>query len=336
MKNEMNNFYKAITKNKVDNDYPQSKLWLDYALSTNQRGQEVVEKINEFCNSVSGKKHLDIGCGYGGTCIAFAAAGAESVGIDINIDLLQLAKENLKDNPGLKVKILNIDVMDIEQVISLGDFDIITCDNVIEHVEIPEKLIAHIQLLLSENGIAYLTIPNAFSLGQIIKDCHYGQFGVSLLDPIDGGIYVDQKINQPSYDVSNYYPYAYYEDQIIKYGLRSKLLNVIYDLDEKINDINGKINNINNLLNSLQIDEKISPLLKQKISRNVINLINKLETDLFVYNTSVENRKKLNLGSIILRDYETELWYVVINKKRRNFVKRVVMYLKKLLKFTKL
>jgi len=334
MKFDNNYFHQALSKNFTDKEHPQFNVWMDYALSTNDRGKDIVSKIKEFSNSITGKRHLDIGCGYGGTSIAFAEVGAISTGIDFNNDLLCLAEENLKDHPGVQVEFKNLDIMNYELISKLGVFDIITCDNVIEHVEVPEKLIAHIHLLLSEKGIAYLTIPNAFSLGQIIKDCHYGQFGVSLLDPIDGAILVDQKINQLSYEVSNYYPFSYYDDQISKYGLAAKLLNTNYDLDSKMNEILLKIGNIKNLLEELKNDEKISSVITQKIKRNINNYLARLETDILIYRKTNDKVKKSKFGSLIVRDYETELWYLLIKKNKNNFGNNIKKSIRRLFYFT--
>ncbi len=86
------NFYHAIMENFYKSrHHPQYQVWLDYALSTNQRGRDVVDSVRNFIPSIKGKKHLDVGCGYGGTCISFAQAGAFSIGIDIAFNDLEKA-----------------------------------------------------------------------------------------------------------------------------------------------------------------------------------------------------------------------------------------------------
>jgi hypothetical protein len=46
--------------------------------------------------------------------------------------------------------------------------------DVIEHLNITEKLISDLNFLLKENGIIYLSTPNSFSLINIISDPHWG------------------------------------------------------------------------------------------------------------------------------------------------------------------
>jgi cyclopropane fatty-acyl-phospholipid synthase-like methyltransferase len=95
-------FHQAIVDyNERNKGHPQYELWLNYALSTNQRGQYVVDKLLSFTFSLKGKKLLDIGSGYGGTCIAAAQAGAHSTGIEIDSRLLELSDFNRQDHPNL-------------------------------------------------------------------------------------------------------------------------------------------------------------------------------------------------------------------------------------------
>ncbi|MDH3269512.1 MAG: class I SAM-dependent methyltransferase [Ignavibacteria bacterium] len=53
-------------------------------------------------------------------------------------------------------------------------FDIIILQDVIEHLNITEKLISDFGNLLKENGIIYLSTPNRLSLFNIISDPHWG------------------------------------------------------------------------------------------------------------------------------------------------------------------
>lgn len=53
-------------------------------------------------------------------------------------------------------------------------FDIIILQDVIEHLNITEKLINDLYYLLKEKGIIYLSTPNRFSLINIISDPHWG------------------------------------------------------------------------------------------------------------------------------------------------------------------
>ncbi len=150
-------FHQAILDYyKSSKSHQQYDVWLNYALSTNQRGRYAIDKLLKFTFSLKGKRLLDIGSGYGGTCIAAAQRGAQCVGIEIDPKLIELADINRQDHPHLATTFFQMDILDWEQAKRLGHFELITCDNVIEHVAVPERLIAHFSLLLRKGGFAYM------------------------------------------------------------------------------------------------------------------------------------------------------------------------------------
>jgi SAM-dependent methyltransferase len=314
MNSQIDSYFLASLKERFtgSESHPQYQLWLDYALSTNARGAEILRTIHNFIPSVAGMRYLDIGCGFGGACIAFASEGAEVVGIDYDEKLLKIAQENHRDHPDLNISFRNIDVMDWTQVKALGKFDIITSDNVIEHVSDPGRLISYFSQLISANGMVYLTIPNAFSLGQIKKDCHYGLPGISLLDPDDGAIYVKYAINQPFYDVAWYYPYNTFEYLFKRYGLSEKLLNS-YEVNPQ--DIVKLHLEYDQLLLKMQNDDcrgKFPPGIGERIISRLKHHIHKLETDIIYEQTQDDQQLMLLQRNRIFRDYHTELWYFVL------------------------
>lgn len=272
----------------------------------------MADTMRSFFPALKGKRHLDIGCGYGGTCIAFASEGALSTGIDQNGDLLRLAISNSVDHPDLNVGFMQLDIMDANTLETLGRFDIITCDNVIEHVEIPERLIAHLRRLINPNGFVYLTIPNAFSIGQIRKDCHYSQFGLSLLDPLDAAEYVKHSIGQSTYDVSEYFSYGYYEDQFRKYGFAPRLLNSIQPSESQMKEISEQFDELIRAWEDARSTLDIPGAITLKIDHSINQHRRRLEADLAFYDQLKSNRQKWLFSHRLIRDYEIELWYVVL------------------------
>jgi 2-polyprenyl-6-hydroxyphenyl methylase/3-demethylubiquinone-9 3-methyltransferase len=107
---------------------------------------------------LSGKKVLDVGCGGGILTEALAKSGAQAVGIDLSKDSIAAAKMHAAQQG------LNIDYRyeNIEDTASkqAGEFDAITCMEMLEHVPEPKKIIAACSRLLKPGGHAFFSTIN--------------------------------------------------------------------------------------------------------------------------------------------------------------------------------
>src|SRR5690349_13456879 len=70
------------------------RLYIDYALSTNRRGEAVRRQFDVGAGAPH-RRVLDIGCGQGGTIRAFTEAGQDAIGIEIDPALAEYAQLNL-------------------------------------------------------------------------------------------------------------------------------------------------------------------------------------------------------------------------------------------------
>ncbi len=184
----------------------------DYILSGNDRGADVIRKmIDHFTGPLDGKRVLDIGCGYGGVCIAAAMAGAQAVGIELGEPELRLSPLNLADH-GVqdRVTVHAGDATDLSLMESLGQFDLVICDNVIEHVDDARRLIFNISRALKPNAPCYVTAPNAGSLGQVVAECHNMEFGLSLLNRFDAQALYESRGHGGRYSVGDYFDFNQY------------------------------------------------------------------------------------------------------------------------------
>ena len=99
-------------------------------------------KFNKFFKG----KLLDIGCGLGNLLKFYD----NSVGVDINEYNINYCKKN------------NLQVFKIENdhlPFLDNDFDSVIMDNVLEHIESPDKLIIQIKKILSKDGILIIGVP---------------------------------------------------------------------------------------------------------------------------------------------------------------------------------
>lgn len=106
--------------------------------------------IDQHGLGLSGRKILDVGCGGGLLSEAMAKAGARVTGIDMSPDALSVARLHALDSE------LEIDYQQItaEEFAAdhAGQFDIVTCLEMLEHVPNPATVIAACARLVKPGG----------------------------------------------------------------------------------------------------------------------------------------------------------------------------------------
>jgi 2-polyprenyl-3-methyl-5-hydroxy-6-metoxy-1,4-benzoquinol methylase len=192
------------------------RLYLDYALSTNRRGETVRRQL-DVGPGAPHKRVLDIGCGQGGTVRAFTVAGQEAIGLEIDPGLAEYARLNLGSQQD-RVKCLDILACDIGE---LGTFDLILCSDVIEHVGNPDLMIAIAARLLRPGGTFVLQVPNKDSIHQVIADGHFRIAGFTLLSRQEGRELKRQLQgwDDPYHHMGEHLPSAHYVVQMKANGL---------------------------------------------------------------------------------------------------------------------
>lgn len=106
-----------------------------------------------------GKRVLDIGCGGGILSEALSNLGAEVIGIDVSKKTIGIAKAH-GEKVGSKVKYIQTSTDELMISGSYGDFDVITCLEMLEHVPNPEKTIMDCSSLLNVNGDIFFSTIN--------------------------------------------------------------------------------------------------------------------------------------------------------------------------------
>jgi 2-polyprenyl-6-hydroxyphenyl methylase/3-demethylubiquinone-9 3-methyltransferase len=114
--------------------------------------------IDEFVN-VAGKQVLDIGCGGGILTEALAHRGGKVTGIDMTDAPLKVARLHALDSglEGIEYRQITAESLADE---APGQFDVVTCMEMLEHVPDPESVIAAIQRLLKPGGHAFFSTIN--------------------------------------------------------------------------------------------------------------------------------------------------------------------------------
>ena len=132
---------------------------------------------------LDGKTALDVGCGAGLLAEPLARLGARVTGIDASPQVIAVAREHAAGQS------LNIDYRAADMMQLEGQFDLITCMEVIEHVAEPARFLNALAKRLAPGGLLILSTPNATGwsklmmitlgegLGQIPRGTHdFGKF----------------------------------------------------------------------------------------------------------------------------------------------------------------
>ncbi len=223
------NFFRALCVHSAGsaND-PCLPMYFEFAISANDRGR-VAADIIERLVPLAGKRALDIGCAYGGFLVALSERGAEPVGVDIDPQLLRLGDHNFRDI-GRTLPTYCKDVTNSEDIAPFLDrFDIITCNDVIEHVTNPAATIQHVAAMLREDGLAYFEIPNRDAWAAVASDGHYQLFGITQLGYDDASAYFAAHAPGVPYGVGHYLSLAEYQTLFEAAGLEPSLLNAAGD-----------------------------------------------------------------------------------------------------------
>ena len=287
-------------------------VWSEFALSTNLRGSEVARKLRRY-TKIRGKRYLDIGCAYGGYPIAFAAKGAEAVGIDINGHLLAVAAENVKDQRA-SVLLLERDVTKSDQIRDLGLFDIITCNDLIEHVEDVATTFRNIALLLRPGGLLFMEIPNAWSVGQVLKDGHYGLFGITLLPRSDAIRYFLESGYNGEYGVGHFHRLDEYVGFLEGHGIHlhgGKITNSYEQPDGRVHRVREALPAIRATLEAHLGREGLSSESKGALSLATEEFLQEAGASLAAYETISDATLRRTLGQGLARSYEIEFWELI-------------------------
>ena len=124
-------------------------------------------------------RYLDVGTGYGGFLRAAKEVGfKEVVGVEPQTYLVNLARAITSDLQG--AQILQEDFLQGD-FSSLPGFDLITCNDVIEHVDDPQLAIHKMCELVNEKGCICFEVPNKDAIPFVKADGHFLIFGITQL-----------------------------------------------------------------------------------------------------------------------------------------------------------
>jgi 2-polyprenyl-3-methyl-5-hydroxy-6-metoxy-1,4-benzoquinol methylase len=156
-----------------------AEVWRNYARREIQRGREIVRTLRHV-TPLRGKRVLDVGSGYGGMLIAMAEQGADVTGVEIDAERARMGRKRLEDL-GMAIPYHEADICAAGMEDKLGTFDVVVCQDVLEHVLDPTWVIGGLCKMLRPGGVIYIQIPNKYGIDQLMSDHHYALTGITTL-----------------------------------------------------------------------------------------------------------------------------------------------------------
>jgi SAM-dependent methyltransferase len=211
-------------------EHPCLEMYFEYAITSADRGRAVAERLSRrpevsraFGRLGGRPRVLDVGCAFGGFLVAFGEKGARVTGIDVNEALLRLAIVQLKER-GIDADLVKGDATGEHREFRRR-FDLITANDVVEHVPRLESFLRNLRGWLSRRGVCYLEIPNGAFSPFVLKDGHHQIFGITLLDFPEASAYYDRLCPVGAgYDTYNYMPLEGYRRLFASCGLSLTVL----------------------------------------------------------------------------------------------------------------
>ena len=111
---------------------------------------------------LEGRSALDVGCGAGLLAEPLARLGAKVTGLDASPELIAVAREHAAAQ-GLAIDYRAGELEELE-----GQFDLITCMEVIEHVADPATFVKALAKRLAPGGLLVMSTPNATGWSKLL------------------------------------------------------------------------------------------------------------------------------------------------------------------------
>jgi ubiquinone/menaquinone biosynthesis C-methylase UbiE len=177
-----------------ENKYDDNTFFEKYSqMSRSQKGLAGAgewETLKKVLPDFTGKRVLDLGCGYGWHCIYAMANGASSVvGIDISHKMLEVAKEKTHFTQ-IQYRCCAIEDVDFPA----ESFDVILSSLAFHYGADYETLIKKIYSMLKTGGNLVFTVEHPVFTAYGTQDWYYNERGEILHFPVDSYYYEGKRI----------------------------------------------------------------------------------------------------------------------------------------------
>ncbi len=228
---------------------------LRYHIGTNRKGMRVVGEITDRLAladfELRGNRFLDLGSGMGGSLIGAAEHGAAYCeGWEIKEEKLELSQLNVQtlyeDSDRITIR-----RQSLEEPESLGPdfepFHLVFCQEVFEHVkDIGKSVDTLARCTDPQAGVAYVSVPNGYSLQNVLEDPHLNIFGIDLLDRFEAQPITTAIKNHTLYSemMGDYYRFDEYVGFFQQYGMQCTPLHRVNSSKDALVELEGVLQKI--------------------------------------------------------------------------------------------
>lgn len=176
-----------------ENKYNNEAFFLKYGEMTRSKkglqGAGEWSELKKILPNFSGKKVLDLGCGYGWHCKYAVDKGASYVlGTDISHKMLEVAKEK-NASPNIAYQCIAMEDLNFQA----GTFDIVLSSLAFHYVRDFEPLVSNISNWIEKGGEFVFSVEHPVFTSYGTQDWHYGKDGKILHFPVDNYYYEGER-----------------------------------------------------------------------------------------------------------------------------------------------
>lgn len=150
----LNKFYARFYRQLYSGSLTPSPGFFDEQVMSGQKIRDFLVANGRLEKPISESVVLEVGCGAGGVLYPFHLSGARTVGVDFDVNYLEVGRSR-----GLDLR-----EGGCESAADAGPFDIIVLKDVLEHVGDLNKLLVELRELLIDSGRIFIQVPGIESL----------------------------------------------------------------------------------------------------------------------------------------------------------------------------
>ncbi len=175
------------------NKYDDERFFQKYSqMSRSQNGLDGAgewETLRELLPDFTGKRVLDLGCGYGWHCIYAVEQGAASAtGIDISQKMLEVAREKTAF-PQVDYRCMPMEEIDFPT----GSFDVVISSLALHYLQSFEEIAKKVNACLTAGGSFVFSVEHPIFTAYGSQDWFYDEAGNILHFPVDNYFYEGER-----------------------------------------------------------------------------------------------------------------------------------------------